>query len=121
METNVLGRGDEVFPSTCILHADFSPERIDELKADRDMAHELAAFIVVHVETILGHLVFPQFSAIVKQNAGQQKIGIQLWIERRDLLCDAHHLGGVLDQSATARMMIIAGSSGATKTLAPFV
>src|SRR5437899_12798501 len=119
METDVLRRGHEIFPSACILHAEFSPERIDQLKADGDMAHELAAFIVAHVETIFGHLVFPQFSAIVKQNAGQQKIGVQLWIEWRDLPCDAHHLGGVLDQSATARMMIIAGSSGATKPIAP--
>src|SRR5882724_4342306 len=120
MEANILRRGHEVLPRVGLLRAEFSPERIDQLKADGDMAHELAAIIVAHGETGLGQSILPKFSAIMKQDAGKQKIDIQLRIERRDLLRDAHHLRGVLDKATAACVMIIARGGGATKPVAPF-
>ena len=84
------------------------------------MTHQLAAFVVTHDESVLGQLIFPKLSAVVKQNAGKQKIDIQLWIERRHLICDAHHLRGVFDETAAARVMIIARRSRTPETIAPF-
>ncbi len=72
------------------------------------------------VKPVSGKAFSQSFPAIVEENAGQQEIDIQLRIERRDLLRDAHHLGSVLDKAAAARVMIIASSGGAAKPVAPF-
>ena len=51
----------------------------------------------------------------MKENPRDEQIEIELRINRRDLSCDAHHLGGVLDQTAAAGMMISACTSGVAK------
>ena len=85
------------------------------------MPHQFAALVVTHDESTFGKRVFPKLAAIVKQNAGEQKIEIELRIERRDRHRDAHHLRGVLDQTTAPRVMIIAGRSRAAETLAEFL
>ena len=51
-------------------------------------------------------MILPKLSGIVKENAGHQKIDIQLRVERRNRHCRAHHLRGVFDQTAAASVMV---------------
>ena len=57
----------------------------------------------------------------MKKNASDQKINIQLRIERRDCPRQAHHLRGVLDEAAAPGVMIFASCGRATKSVAPLV
>jgi hypothetical protein len=52
-----------------------------------------------NAETGLRQIIFPKLAAIVKEDSGDEQIQIQLRINGRDL-GRAHHLSGVLDQSA---------------------
>ncbi len=59
--------------------------------------------------------------AFARANAGDEKIDIQLPVERRDSQSYPHHLSGMLDQSAASSVVIIARRSCAAKAIAPFV
>src|SRR5213076_3215273 len=63
-------------------------------------------------------MIFPELSGIVKQNAGDEQVEIELRIKRRDHYRHPHHLGDVLDEPAAARVMIRTRAGGAAKTLA---
>src|SRR5438874_12511924 len=63
-------------------------------------------------------MIFPKLSGIVKQNAGDEQIEIELRIERRDRDRHPHHLGDVLDEAAAARVMIRARARRAPKAFA---
>jgi hypothetical protein len=54
------------------------------------------------------------------QATGQQKVEIQLGIERRNLGRDPHHLRRVLNQTSATRMMIFPRRGGASETVAEF-
>ena len=84
------------------------------------MSDQFAALVIIHDEPILGERVLPKFSRIVEEDTSDQQIAIQLRIQRRDLFRYAHHLRGVLNQSAAPRVMIVARGSCATEPVAPF-
>src|SRR5437016_2357653 len=96
MQAHIFRRRNKLFPTLRVLGAQLSPERIYQLKTDRDVADQFATLVVLHDESAFGVLVLPKFTGIVKQNSSDEKIDVQLWIKRRDRHCNAHHLGGVL-------------------------
>src|SRR5205814_7741143 len=75
----------QMFPSPPVfLHLQFPPERIDQLEPDRDVPHQFAALIESHGEPVFRQMIFPKFSWSVEKNSGQEKIEIQLRIERAE-------------------------------------
>ena len=84
------------------------------------MPDQLATLVVIHDEPVFGQGILPKFSRIVKENPRKQEIEVQVRVERRDLLRDAHHLRGVLDESAAPRVMIITRGGSATESVTPF-
>ena len=57
----------------------------------------------------------------MEENPRKQQIEVQVRVERRDLLRDAHHLRRVLDQPSAARVMIIARGGSAPEPVAPLL
>ena len=57
-------------------------------------------------ETVLGVGVFPEFPAIMEQDACNHQVSVQLRVDAADDGCRAHHLGHVLDQPAAPRMVV---------------
>ena len=113
--------GDEILPCVYIFDAEFLPERVNQLDSNGDVPDQFAELIIAHNKARFGELVFPNFTRVMKENTGDQKIEIQLRIKRRDLCRHAHHLRRMLDQSAATRVMIFARGCGATKAIAPLV
>ena len=95
-----------------------APHLIDELHADRDVAKQFPAGGKGHRKTRFGERVFPEFSAIVKKDADEKKIAIELWVGVADLVRRSHHLGDMLDESASASVVVFSCCSGAPKLLA---
>ena len=82
------------------------------------MPDQFADLVERNAETGFRQVIFPELAAIVKENSSDEQIQIQLRIKRRDLGRDPHHLSGVLDQSAAARVMISARTGRVTKARA---
>ena len=80
------------------------------------MADHFALLVKRHAETGFGQIIFPKLAGIVEENPGDQQIKVEIGIKRRDLRGDPHHLGGVLEQAAAARVMIGARTGGVSKT-----
>src|SRR5580765_6064097 len=121
MYAHILRGWTILFPHICFFGGEPLPQRIDELESDRNVADQFTKLVVAHNETGFGELVFPKLTRVVKENARDQKIKVQLGIERRDGPGYAHHLRGVLDETPAPSMMIFASCCGATKSVAPFV
>ena len=84
----------------------FAPERIHQFDADGDVAEHFPALVEGHGKAIRRQGVFPQFSRIVKEHSGDEQIGVERGVGRRDRQRRAHHLRHVLDQPTAPRMMI---------------
>ena len=54
------------------------PQRIDQLESDGNVADQFTELVVAHNESGFGELVFPEFTGVVKKNARDQKIKVQL-------------------------------------------
>ena len=80
------------------------------------MADQFALLVERHAETAFWQIIFPKLAGIVEENPGNQQIKVEIGIKRRDLRGDPHHLGGVLEQTTAARMMIGARTGGVSKT-----
>ena len=62
-------------------------------------------------------MVFPKFSGIVEENAGYEQIAIKLRINRAKPESHSYHLGSVLDQAATTRVIANPSSAVARATV----
>ena len=63
-------------------------------------------------------MILPQFSTVVEEDTREQEIAVECGIGRADRGCAPHHLGGVLDQTAAARVMISPRGGGPSKPIA---
>ena len=60
---------------------------------------------------------FPELTAVVKQNAGQEEAVVQHRVRLRDGGAAPHHLRGVLKQAAPTGMVVSAGRGGPSESI----
>jgi hypothetical protein len=82
------------------------------------MAQKLSAFVEGHRESVRREVVFPHFSTVVKKHSGKQQVTVERWIGSADCGSSAHHLRDMLNQAATARMVVSPGGCGTAKAIA---
>jgi hypothetical protein len=119
VEADVLAGGVEQGPGGGFWEVhEIAPEFIDQFEAEGDVAEHLAVELVGLGEAGLGVAVFPKLAAVVKEDAGDEEVLIELWVNGAEGAAGAGHLGDVLDQTATAGVVILAGGGGAAEALA---
>lgn len=95
-----------------------APEFIDEFDAERDVAKHFAMDAVDLSEAKFRVGIFPKFAAVMKEDAAEEEVAIELRVDRRDGSGRAHHLSDVFDESASARVVIAFGRGGAGEAFA---
>lgn len=84
------------------------------------MAHHFAREIVELVEAGFGVGVFPEFSAVVEENAGDEEVLVEVGVSDGNGFGGAHHLSDVFDEAATAGVVVFASGSGAAEAVTEF-
>ena len=96
VQAHIFGWRRKLFPALRVFGAQSSPERVNQFETDRDVSDQFAAFVIVHDETVFRQSVFPELTGIMKEDSGDEKIDIQLWIKWPKRHRNSHHLRSVL-------------------------
>ena len=110
VQTDILRGGFESFP---IFEREFSPERIHDLDADRNVAEQFATEFARNSKTRLRGAHFPKFAAIVEKHSGEKEVAVEHGIGRANGIGGAHHLARVPEQTASVGVVVVAGGGGA--------
>jgi len=115
VKADVFRAGLEVGPSGEI---EVAPEFVDQLHPERNVTQHFAVKGVKLVEAGFGVGVFPEFSGVVEEDTDEDEVDVELGIDGADGLGGAHHLSDVLDEAATASVVVFSGGRSSAKTSA---
>ena len=94
-----------------------SPEFVDDLESEGDVTEHLSGEVVRLGEAGLGVAVFPELAAVVKKDAGEEQVSIEVGIDAVQGHGRAHHLGDVLDETSAPGVVIVPCGGGAAEAL----
>ncbi|SDT97611.1 hypothetical protein SAMN05444156_1196 [Verrucomicrobium sp. GAS474] len=95
-----------------------APEVVGEFDADGDVAHEFSDEGVGHEEALGLVVVFPEFAAVVEEDAEDDEVPVEVGVDGAEGLGAADHLGDVFDEAAAAGVVVVAGGGGAAEFFA---
>lgn len=85
------------------------------------MSEHFAVEEVELLEAFFGVGIFPEFSAVVKEDGGDEEVVVEVGVDGGDGVCGAHHLGDVFDDAAAAGVVVFFGGGGAAEAVAVVV
>ena len=83
-----------------------APQFVDQFDPKGNVTHHLAVQTQGLRESRLGVVVFPELAAVVEEDSGDEKVGVQVGVDCADRGCGTHHLGDMFDQATAARVMV---------------
>ena len=98
----------------------FSPELVNHFDPEGDMPHHFSVEGEGLGEACFRVVVLPEFSAVMEENACNEKIFVEVGIGATDCGGSSHHLGHVLHQSSSSGMVVAPGSCGPAEAIAEF-